>query len=356
MSQRLIVELENVSHRYEKDLVLKKISCRVYEGEIACLLGMSGCGKTTLLRTIAGFETICEGSIKINGREVSSSRTSLSPEKRRIGVVFQDYALFPHLTVLQNVAFGIRHLPQVEISEKVDFLLQSVALSEWADRYPSELSGGQQQRVALIRALAPEPALLLLDEPFSNLDHNLREKMKHDLKVLLKGFGVTAIMVTHNQDEAFDIADRIGIMNGGKMEQWDSAYKLYHEPNNHFVASFLGYSAFLPLKKESGRLISEIGVVDCQQVDTVPDEGCSILIRPDDIAIEDKQDYSATIERIAFRGMYQIFYLVLTSGSKVHCFTSSHDERFSVGQTIGLKLTVRHIVLFDNRKRRLISL
>ena len=349
---RTVLEIKDVRHSYGRQSVLNEVSLTVEEGQIACLLGASGCGKTTLLRTIAGFEKISAGMIAIAGKLVSSKDRFHPPETRKIGIVFQDYALFPHLTVFENVAFGIRRLPQVEIDDKVRSLLHSVSLEDIADRYPGEISGGQQQRVALIRALAPEPDLLLLDEPFSNLDHNLRERMKHELKVLLNNFGVTAVMVTHNQDEAFDIADRIGVMENGKIIQWDSAYTLYHEPANHFIAGFLGYSSFLPAElSAAGTLTTELGqvVVDDSRCGLV-DRHLSLLIRPDDVIADQSAPCQAIVERIAFRGMYQVYFLKLPSGAEIQCFTSSHDLRFEIGEPMGLRLDVKHAVIFDGEK------
>ena len=242
---RTVLRVEQVTHRYGPTTILQGVSLTLNHSTIGCLLGPSGCGKTTLLRCIAGFEVIDNGTITLNEQLVSSRDHFVAPEKRRVGVVFQDYALFPHMTVAQNISFGIRHLPEPQRREKIRSLLHSVALDAYSDRYPSELSGGQQQRVALARALAPEPELLLLDEPFSNLDANLRDKMKRELKALLGLFSVTALIVTHNQDEAFDMADEIGVMSQGQIIQWGTSYDLYHKPRSLMVAEFLGISTFL---------------------------------------------------------------------------------------------------------------
>jgi iron(III) transport system ATP-binding protein len=230
----MVLHIRDLHHAYKDQKVLQGIDMTLKRGQIACLLGPSGCGKTTLLRCIAGFEVPESGAIAIAGEAVFEGRARLAtpPNKRKVGVVFQDYALFPHLSVEDNIAFGIRHLPLKARREKVKGLLNSVDMIAYAKKMPAELSGGQQQRVAIARALAPEPELLLLDEPFSNLDPGLKERMKHELLALLRFFGVTALMVTHNQDEAFDIADEIGVMADGKMLQWGSAYDLYtsHAP------------------------------------------------------------------------------------------------------------------------------
>src|SRR5574343_414505 len=240
------LELNAVVQRYGATTIVDGVDFKLAAGQIACLLGPSGCGKTTLLRCIAGFEEIAGGEIRLHGQAVSTARQRVAPEQRRIGMVFQDYALFPHLTVDQNVAFGLRNLPQEEASLRVRQLLATVGLHGQGDKFPHELSGGQQQRVALARALAPRPELILLDEPFSNLDVGLRERLSVEVREILKREGSTAIMVTHDQNEAFAIADEIGLMHHGRIQQWDTPYNLYHRPANSFVADFVGQGVFLP--------------------------------------------------------------------------------------------------------------
>jgi iron(III) transport system ATP-binding protein len=210
------------------------------EGDIGCLLGPSGCGKTTVLRCIAGLEPVQAGEIRLRGQVVSRPGHTAAPEARRVGFVFQDYALFPHLTVAANVGFGLKHLPAAEKSSRVNDLLSAVGMERSGPKYPHELSGGQMQRVALARALAPRPQLLLLDEPFSNLDVDLRERLSIEVRSILKAFGTTALLVTHDQHEAFAMADYVGVMNQGVVEQWDAPYTLYHRPATRFVADFVG--------------------------------------------------------------------------------------------------------------------
>lgn len=348
---RVVLKIEDVEHQYGDKSTLRGVSLELKDGMIACLLGPSGCGKTTLLRCIAGFELLSGGRISLGERCVSSREDFVPPEKRRVGVVFQDYALFPHLTVAENIAFGIRKLPESQRRSKVQSLLHSVALEAYRDRYPGELSGGQQQRVALARALAPEPELLLLDEPFSNLDPALRDRMKHELKVLLQYFGVTALIVTHNQDEAFDMADEIGVMSQGQIIQWGSAYDLYHRPKTRTVAEFLGMGAFLPAEvNDEGCLISELGELVCtDDIKSLHDKKVTVLLRPDDIVHDDSASFRAVVRRIAFRGMYRIYHLGLKSGSEIHCFTSSHHEVHAVGSEIGIRLDLKHaVILLDD--------
>jgi iron(III) transport system ATP-binding protein len=207
---------------------VQDVTLNLAAGDIGVLIGPSGCGKTTLLRAVAGLEPVSGGEIRIDGQLVGSAAFSLPPEQRRIGMVFQDYALFPHLSVGRNVAFGIHHLPKARQAERVAEVLELVGLAGSAGRFPHELSGGQQQRVALARALAPSPQLMLLDEPFSNLDVDLRERLAHEVRGILKAAGATALFVTHDQLEAFAIGDMIGVVHQGRLQQWDDAYSLYH--------------------------------------------------------------------------------------------------------------------------------
>lgn len=348
---RIVLRVENVSHRYGKLATLRGVSLQLEEGKIGCLLGPSGCGKTTLLRCIAGFESLDDGAIVLNQRLVSSNDHFVPPERRKVGVVFQDYALFPHMTVSQNISFGLRHLPESERLEKVKNLLNSVALEKFGQRYPGELSGGQQQRVALARALAPEPDLLLLDEPFSNLDATLRDRMKRELKVLLQLFGVTALIVTHNQDEAFDMADAIGVMSDGQIMQWGSAYDLYHTPRTKMVAEFLGMSAFLKASvTRDGCLRSELGTLVCtEDLKHLAGQDVTVLLRPDDIVHDDDSSLRATVKGVAFRGMYRVYELCLASGAELHCFTSSHHEVHAIGTAIGIRLDIKHTVVLRDQ-------
>ena len=224
------LELDRIVQHYGSHRVVNDVSFQIETGSIACLLGPSGCGKTTLLRCIAGFEPIVGGNIRMEGESISRPGRYLAPEKRQIGMVFQDYALFPHLPVSENIAFGLRKASAGQRNSRVDELLETIGLTGQGNKYPHELSGGQQQRVALARALAPRPQLILLDEPFSNLDVDLRERLSLEVRNILKHEGMTAILVTHDQHEAFAMADEIGIMYEGRIQQWDTPYNLYHRP------------------------------------------------------------------------------------------------------------------------------
>ncbi|MCG8613200.1 MAG: ABC transporter ATP-binding protein, partial [Pseudomonadales bacterium] len=257
-----LLELNEIECQYEGQIVISGLNLTLRKGDIGCLLGPSGCGKSTILRAIAGFLPLSKGSISLRGQTISSPDTLWPPEKRKIGMVFQDYALFPHLTVVQNVAFGLHKHPKKAQFQQALKQLELVDLKELANRYPHELSGGQQQRVALARALAPEPDLILLDEPFSNLDAELRKSLSLNVRDILKQLGTTAILVTHDQHEAFAMSDAVGVLKDGIVQQWDTPFNLYHEPANTFIATFIGQGSFIPGKmKNHDTIVTELGEI-----------------------------------------------------------------------------------------------
>ncbi len=322
-------------------------------GDIGVLIGPSGCGKTTLLRAVAGLETVTAGEIRLTKSVVSSPTLSVPPELRRIGMVFQDYALFPHLSVGGNVAFGIHALPRVEQAARVAEVLHLVGLEGNEHRYPHELSGGQQQRVALARALAPRPQLMLLDEPFSNLDVDLRERLSLEVRAILKAAGATALFVTHDQSEAFAIGDVIGVMHEGHLHQWDDAYTLYHRPATRFVADFIGHGVFTPatLVQVDGHIVARTPVGDLVDVDECPLPGaypggaCDVLLRADDIVHDDHAAVQAQIVRKSFRGSEFLYTLRLKSGHTVLAHVPSHHDH-ALGEWIGIRAQVDHVVTF----------
>ena len=350
----LLLEVAKISQSYSKKTVVNNLSFGLNKGVIGCLLGPSGCGKTTVLRCIAGFEPIGGGEILLNGVRVSSSGFSLQPEQRHIGMVFQDYALFPHLTVIANIVFGLHYMSRTERSERAAEMLEIVGLKDVATNYPHELSGGQQQRVALARALAPKPDLLLLDEPFSNLDVNLRERLSLEVREILKSQGTTAILVTHDQNEAFAIADEIGVMQHGEIMQWDSAYNLYHRPASRFVANFVGQGVFLSGKTlDSNHVEIELGVLEVDishqhTSDKLFTKGCNVdvLIRPDDIVHDDESSLKAKVLHKAFRGAEILYTLLLPGGSTALSLVPSHHNH-AIGEDIGIKLEADHVVAFS---------
>jgi iron(III) transport system ATP-binding protein len=352
------LELNGVIQRYGRHTVVDGVDFSLAAGQIACLLGPSGCGKTTLLRCIAGFEDIADGQISLHGTVVSRAGQRVAPEKRRIGMVFQDYALFPHLTVEQNVAFGLGRKPQEDVHLRVRQLLATVGLAGQGEKFPHELSGGQQQRVALARALAPRPELILLDEPFSNLDVGLRERLSVEVREILKREGSTAIMVTHDQHEAFAMADEIGVMYQGRIQQWDVPYNLYHRPANRFVADFIGQGVLVAgtvgdnnsVAMELGTLISDTPV-ECNETCSNCDNGCrvDILLRPDDIVHDDASEVKAEVLHKAFRGADILYTLRLVSGTEVLSLVPSHHNH-ALGEKIGIRLDADHVIAFKKHE------
>ena len=351
-----LLELNHISHAYGRHAVVDDLSLSLERGAIGCLLGPSGCGKTTVLRAIAGFEPVRRGEIRLNGQTVSSPTSHLPAERRRIGMVFQDYALFPHLDVAGNIAFGLEKSVSAARRSRVEELLDTVGLAGAGKKFPHELSGGQQQRVALARALAPSPDLLLLDEPFSNLDVDLRERLSLEVRDILKQSGTTAILVTHDQHEAFAVADEIGIMHEGRIQQWDTPYNLYHRPANRFVADFVGQGVFLQgevrnaheVEIELGRLAGRIPT-DCSAGCQACGKDCrvAVLLRPDDIVHDDAAATQAEVVAKAFRGAEFLYPLKLPSGQRLLSLVPSHHNH-AIGEKIGIRLDVDHVVVFRN--------
>ncbi len=352
----MLLELKHVSQSYAARRVLRDLSFVLNTGDIGCLLGPSGCGKTTVLRAIAGFEPITGGEIVLNGERVSAPGFIVPAEKRRIGMVFQDYALFPHLNVAANVGFGLHGQSRIERNKRVEELLQTVGLAGSSHAYPHELSGGQQQRVALARALAPCPNLLLMDEPFSNLDVELRERLSLEVRDIIKQQGATAIIVTHDQHEAFAMGDMIGVMHDGEIQQWDKAYNLYHLPANRFVADFVGQGVLLPGKVLNASQVEiELGTLYSKTPGACSTEGCNegsnkgceveVLLRPDDIIHDDASPLLAQVEHKAFRGADILYTLRLPGGNRVLSLVPSHHNH-AIGEWIGIRLEVDHVVAF----------
>jgi iron(III) transport system ATP-binding protein len=342
-----VIALDGITQFYGANRVLAGLSFALQRGELACLLGASGCGKTTVLRCIAGFEPVAGGEIRLNGTRVSAPDFRVPTEKRRVGMVFQDYALFPHLNIAANIAFGLHDKTPAERNQRVTELLATVGLAGAHNRYPHELSGGQQQRVALARALAPKPELLLLDEPFSNLDVELRERLSVEVREILKAQNATAILVTHDQHEAFTLADVIGIMANGRLEQWDTPYNLYHQPASRMVADFVGQGTFLPGTVVAGHRVQlELGTFKAAIPDDWP-EGAAVdvLLRPDDILHDDAGALKAEVLHKAFCGAEFVYTLRLPAGGRVMSLVPSHHNH-AIGEKIGIRLEIDHLVAF----------
>jgi len=342
-----LLELNNIECRYNNLVVVKDLSLKLAKGDIACVLGPSGCGKSTILRAIAGFEPLHHGDIRLDNKEISSRKALLAAEKRKIGMVFQDYALFPHLTITENIEFGLK-LPKSQKKQKVIQMVQLVDLAGYEERYPHELSGGQQQRVALARALAPEPSLLLLDEPFSNLDTELRNRLSLDIRNILKSLDISAILVTHDQKEAFSMSDQIGVIDSGRIQQWGKPYDLYHEPNNHFVASFIGQGSFIKGHSLTpDTFSSELGVIQGNRAYSWPEKtAVEILIRPDDVIYRPGARLEAEVCAKIFAGTSTQYQLKLSSGTKIEALFPSHQD-FLIGDSIPIEIDAEHLIAYQ---------
>ena len=343
----MILNVADLYLSFGRTAVLQGFGFNLAAGEIACLLGHSGCGKTTALRAVAGFEQPERGRIALQGRTLSDGRLFVPPHLRRIGMVFQDYALFPHLNVADNIAFGLSGRSAEARKARVAELLALIGLPDYGGHYPHQLSGGQQQRVALARALAPKPELVLLDEPFSNLDADLRTRLSKEVRSLLKQENTSALLVTHDQQEAFAMADKIGIMADGRLQQWDTPYNLYHNPATPAIAGFIGQGVLLRGQMSGSHCVrlalgEFCGVVphhcqSCREVD--------VLLRPDDVVHDDNSPVSAEVLDKDFKGSYFIYTLKLDSGETVLAHVPSHHNH-PIGSRIGIRLELEHLIAF----------
>jgi iron(III) transport system ATP-binding protein len=344
----IILEVDNIVCRYKDHPAVNGLSMQVEEGDMVCLLGPSGCGKTTALRAIAGFEPVLGGEIRLAGKVISRAGYTLAPHKRKLGMVFQDYALFPHMNVCANICFGLRDLSRLAMKNIAESLLAVVGLEGYGQRFPHELSGGQQQRVALARALAPNPDVILFDEAFSNLDIELRERLSLDVRNILKGQGITGILVTHDQSEAFAIGDKIGVMHEGRIQQWDTPYNLYHEPVNRFVADFIGQGVFIKGWLSAPNTIeTELGAFSGGHDYNWPTgTEVDMLLRPDDIVPEEGEaELQAEVVHKAFKGAEIMYTLKLPSGSRLLSMFPSHYDH-TIGERVGIRIAADHMVAF----------
>ena len=341
------LELRDLTRSFDGMAAVDGLSLTVAAGRIGCLLGPSGSGKTTVLRCIAGFERQESGEVLADGERLSGADVWVEPERRRIGMVFQDYALFPHLDVLGNVAFGLRSLGAAERARRATEMLDLVGLATHAGKLPHELSGGQQQRVALARALAPRPRLVLLDEPFSNLDAEVRMDLAQQVRAALSAEGATALLVTHDQREAFAIADEIGVLRAGRLEQWDAPWRLYHSPATRFVADFVGEGSFIEgTILGPGRVATELGIIEGQLTfDRPAGTRVDLLLRPDDVIHDDASELRAEVVDRMFRGAQFRYTLRLPSGTTTLSFAPSHHDH-ALGERIGIRLDAQHLVGF----------
>lgn len=338
--------LHGLTKRYSpRDLpALDALTLKAESGEIIAFLGPSGSGKTTALRLIAGFERPDAGMIEIGAKIMVNHKTFVPPEARGVGMVFQEYALFPHLTVEENLAFGLRNLDARTRAQRVAGMLETVGLTPFAGRYPHELSGGQQQRVALARALAPRPSVLLLDEPFSNLDADLMAQMHNEVYTILRELGTTALFVTHDQEEAFMIADRVGILNQGRLEQLGRPEEIYHRPATRFVARFVGKADFLPGRVTAEGIETEIGTLP-NTPGFPASSRVEVMVRPDHIDLISDPIGNAMLVSRQFRGPDNLVVVQLPSGATIHSHQPS-TLRLHPGDRARVVARPTHVVAF----------
>ncbi len=331
-----------VSKNFGKVAAIVDLTIEVNKGEFFSLLGPSGCGKTTLLRLIAGLEEPDSGTISI-GEDIVAGGRWIAPEKRGVGIVFQDYALFPHMTVFKNIAFGLKGCSRQELKQKVLESLELVGLCGMASRYPHELSGGQQQRVALARALAPGPEVILLDEPFSNLDADLRTRIRAEVKGILSSAGATVIFVTHDQEEALFMGTRVGVMNAGQLEQVDTPEGIFHRPATPFVAQFIGTTDFIVGEVQNGVIATEIG---CFPLASLPSSTTvKVMVRPDFVDLQPAADGTGVIEDRVFHGIHYLYRVRLPSGATVQCL-QHHNRCYPLNTRVAMKINDDHSLVY----------
>lgn len=354
-----ILHLKNVTKQFSRAAVpaVKDVTLTLQEGDVLGLLGPSGCGKTTLLRMIAGFESPQAGQVELGGRLVAGNGTWIAPENRSIGMVFQDFALFPHLSVAENVAFGLKQRDSKKLwQERTIEAIALVGLQGMENRYPHELSGGQQQRVALARALAPRPTLVLLDEPLSNLDVQVRLYLRQEVRDILKKTGTSGIFVTHDQEEALSISDQVAVMRQGHLEQVGTPEEIYREPASRFVAEFVTQANFVPAQFHNQRWQTEIGDFDADRVACAssgdrPSEpenmSGDLMIRQEDLILHPDAEGNVTVGDRQFLGREYSYRLYTPSGQILHARTST-STLLSVGQSVRLAIANSALNFFSN--------
>jgi iron(III) transport system ATP-binding protein len=334
------LELRGVNKSFAGIDAIRDLDLEVPEGEILALVGPSGCGKTTLLRLIAGFETPDRGTITLRERIVVNGTHCLPPEQRGVGMVFQDYALFPHLSVAGNVGFGLQHLRAEQRGEVVQRMLELVGLLGSAERMPHELSGGERQRVALARAMAPEPVIILLDEPFSNLDADRRIQMRQEVRSILKKVGATAILVTHDQEEALYFGDRLAVLREGTIQQVGTPEGIFHKPASRSVADFMGQTEFLPGTVTPSGIETEIGIVR-QLVDLPDGSRVELAVRADDVEIVQRTGGGGVIQERQFKGALNLYKVALPSGQVLHSL-QPHTRILPAGTVVDVQIDPGH--------------
>jgi len=342
--------IQDLSCFYQKNQVLDSLDFELEKDQIICLLGESGCGKTTLLKAIAGLQKHLKGHISINKRDVYHETVNLPAEARKVGFIFQDYALFPHLNVFDNIAFSLYKKNKHEQKLQVNELLKLVQLAGYGSRYPHQLSGGQQQRVAIARALAYQPDLMLLDEPFSNLDHHVRFQLIDEIRLLFKEQKMSALFVTHSKEEGFAFADKIALMQAGKIVQIGEPAALYNYPISKYVADFMGRSNYLEITPlDKGLYQSDFGLLNCNnEVGSIAGQCCSLLLRPEQIIMDVSDNGVGIVKKVDFLGSFQ--YMTVTYLQHDYCIKQTSQSLIKVGDRVELSILDHDFVIFQESK------
>ncbi len=342
------LQINGITLKLDNEEVIKNLSLSVSQNEITAILGASASGKSSLLRVIAGFEKIDAGEVILNQKVVNNEQKTVPPELRNVGIIFQDLALFPHLNVKENICFGMSNTTNKEKDERCDELKNLLNISEILEKFPHQISGGQQQRVAIARALAPKPQLLLLDEPFSALDEELKEQLVQDVKKILKTEKITTILITHNIKEAFGISDKIAFLSDKKIVQYDTPYNIYHKPLSREIANFCGISSYVKGKVlDKNHVSTTLGNISGQSTEPYAlGKNIEVLIRPDDIIHDDDATLTAKVVEKIFHGSDFLYKLELNDGQNIFCYTPSHHNH-SLNEVIGITVEIDHLILFD---------
>lgn len=337
-----VLRLEDLSKQFGSEVVLRDVNLNLYDDEILTLIGPSGCGKTTLLRIIAGLEKPDDGQVELKGQVVSGSSTFVHPEQRNVGFVFQDLALFPHLTVLENVSFGLKGSP-ADRERRLNEILDLVGMTDYRDRYPENLSGGQKQRVALARSLVVWPSVLLMDEPFNNLDKGLRERLRSEVRDILQDVNIPTIFVTHDQEEALMFGDRTAVMSEGVIEQVSEPERITTHPDNRFVADFIGPTEFIPARLEGGEVRTEFDTFPADQVTGMEAEEFELMVRGDDLRVKAaaEEERDGVIEDAEFLGGFFRYKVRLPSGRHIYSL-SNHSNEFPPGTPVEVSIEPGH--------------
>ena len=345
--KNLKLKIENISYSIKNNKILDRLSFDVLSEDIVSIIGPSAAGKTTLLRIIAGFDRIDSGHIKLNNNIVDNNLIFVEPHERKVGIIFQDIALFPHLTCKDNILFGISNQDVNMKNERLGYLSKILNIEEIINKFPHEISGGQQQRVAIARALAPQPEILLLDEPFSALDEELKDQLIKDLRKLLKEEKITSIIITHNIKESFQIADKVAYLSSKKILQYDTPYDLYHKPKSREIANFCGIGSFLEGEViDSNHIKTSLGILFGDTSPFNKNDLVNVMVRPDDIIHDDHSTQSAKVIEKFFHGSDFLYKLELGDGQNILCYTPSHHDH-SINEMIGIKAELDHLILFN---------